>query len=155
VWEYWARVVSYKKTIHGTHYNIANGLLLDLHHTIVRQSPRLFMSQFLFCKNMTECYNFSCHVTVSPLSDHMEWPAQLLESRLAYFVLGVTLTADSGLGFTHMCSHFTIVQCLRHHAILCLAYRPASAYLLIASATLTKHSPMFTCVCTGCALSCI
>jgi hypothetical protein len=54
VWEYWARVVLYKKTIHGTHYNIANGLLLDLHHTIVRQSPRLFMSQFLFCKNMTE-----------------------------------------------------------------------------------------------------
>jgi hypothetical protein len=48
------------------------------------------------------CYNFSCHVTVGPTSDHVRWPAQLLESRLAYFVLGVTLTADSGPGFTHM-----------------------------------------------------
>jgi hypothetical protein len=54
VWEYWARVVLYKKTIHGTHYNIANGLLLDLHYTIVRQSPCSFLSQFVFCKNMTE-----------------------------------------------------------------------------------------------------
>jgi hypothetical protein len=35
VWEYWARVVLYKKTIHGTYYNIASGLVLDLHHTIV------------------------------------------------------------------------------------------------------------------------
>jgi hypothetical protein len=35
VWEYWARIVSYKKTVHGQYYNIANGLLLDLHHTIV------------------------------------------------------------------------------------------------------------------------
>jgi hypothetical protein len=48
------------------------------------------------------CYNFSRHVTVGPKSDHVGWPAQLLESRLAYFVLGVTLTADSGPGFTHM-----------------------------------------------------
>jgi hypothetical protein len=54
VWEYWAHVVSYKKTVHGHYYNIANGLLLDLHHTIVQQSSRLFMSQFVFCKNMTE-----------------------------------------------------------------------------------------------------
>jgi hypothetical protein len=49
-----------------------------------------------------DCYNFSRHVTVGPLSDHVEWPAQLLELRLAYFVLGVTLTADYGPGFTHM-----------------------------------------------------
>jgi hypothetical protein len=35
VWEYWACVVLYKKMIHGNHYNIANELLLDLHHTIV------------------------------------------------------------------------------------------------------------------------
>jgi hypothetical protein len=50
----------------------------------------------------TSCYNFSHHVTVGPTSDHVGWPAQLLESRLAYFVLGVTLTADSGPGFVHM-----------------------------------------------------
>jgi hypothetical protein len=41
-------------------------------------------------------------VTVGPVSDHVGWPAQLLESRLAYFVLGVTLMADSGPGFIHM-----------------------------------------------------
>jgi hypothetical protein len=35
VWEYWVRIVSYKKTIHEQYYNIANRLLLDLHHTIV------------------------------------------------------------------------------------------------------------------------
>jgi hypothetical protein len=56
--------------------------------------------------------------------------------------------------YSHVFS-FTIVRCLRHHAILCFAYRPTSAYLLIASATLTKHSPIFTCVCTDCALPCI
>jgi hypothetical protein len=38
-------------------------------------------------------------VTVGLLSDHVGWPAQLLELQLAYFVLGVTLTADSGLEF--------------------------------------------------------
>jgi hypothetical protein len=48
------------------------------------------------------CYNFSCHMTVGPSSNHVGRPAQLLELRLAYFVLGVTLTADSGPGFTHM-----------------------------------------------------
>jgi hypothetical protein len=26
VWEYWARIVSYKKTVHRNYYNIANGL---------------------------------------------------------------------------------------------------------------------------------
>jgi hypothetical protein len=38
-------------------------------------------------------------MTVGPMPDHVGWPAQLLKSRLAYFVLGVTLTADSGPGF--------------------------------------------------------
>jgi hypothetical protein len=49
-----------------------------------------------------ECYNFSCHVTVGPMSDHVGWPAQLLESRLAYFVLSMTLMADSSPGFNDM-----------------------------------------------------
>jgi hypothetical protein len=53
-------------------------------------------------KKQDICYNFSHHVTVGPASNHVGWPAQLLESRLAYFVLGVTLTADSGPGFYHM-----------------------------------------------------
>jgi hypothetical protein len=54
VWEYWERVVLYKKIICRNYHNIANGLLLDLHHTIVQQSLHFFLSQFVFCKNMTE-----------------------------------------------------------------------------------------------------
>jgi hypothetical protein len=50
------------------------------------------------------CYNFLRHVTVGPLSNYVGWPVQLLELRRAYFVLGVTLTADPGPGFHHMCS---------------------------------------------------
>jgi hypothetical protein len=48
------------------------------------------------------CYNFLRHITVGPASNYVGWPAQLLESRLNYFVLDVTLTADSGLGFHHL-----------------------------------------------------
>jgi hypothetical protein len=48
--------------------------------------------------SITSCYNFLCHVTVGPMSNHVGGPAQLLELQLAYFVLGVTLMADSGLG---------------------------------------------------------
>jgi hypothetical protein len=48
------------------------------------------------------CYNFLCYVTVGPTFDYVGWPAQLLKLQLAYFVLGVTLTADSSPGFNHM-----------------------------------------------------
>jgi hypothetical protein len=64
-----------------------------------------------------KCYNFLRHVTVGPVSDHVGWPAQLLELQLAYFVLGMTLTADSGPGFI-TCVLVIIVRCLWHHAIL-------------------------------------
>jgi hypothetical protein len=57
-------------------------------------------------KRRGDCYNFLRHVTVGPMSDHVGWLAQLLESHLAYFVLDVTLTADSGPGFTHMRSRY-------------------------------------------------
>jgi hypothetical protein len=59
-------------------------------------------------------------MTVGPIPDHVGWPAQLLELRLAYFVLGVTLTADSGPGF-NTCVLVSLFRCLRHHTILCLS----------------------------------
>jgi hypothetical protein len=120
----------------------------------VRRILRVVLAVLSCIKVADECYNFLRHVTDSPMSNHVGWPVQLLELRLAYFVLDVTLTADSSPGF-NTCVLVTIVRCLWHHAILCIAYRPASAYLLIALATLTKHSPMFTCVCTDCTLLCI
>jgi hypothetical protein len=76
----------------------------------------------------TYCYNFLPHVTVGPASDHVEWPAQLLESRLAYFVLGVTLTADSGLGFI-TCVLVSLVRCLWHHATLCICLQTSLGVL--------------------------
>jgi hypothetical protein len=51
------------------------------------------------------------------MSDYVRWPAQLLELQLAYFVLNVTLTADSGLRFI-TCVLVCLVQCLWHHTIL-------------------------------------
>jgi hypothetical protein len=89
------------------------------------------------------------------MSNYVGWPVQLLELQLAYFVLGVTLTVDSGPGFNHMHSCYYSTDAFSITPFFVLAYRSALVYLLIASAMLTKHSPIFTCVCTDCALVCI
>jgi hypothetical protein len=74
---------------------------MGLSLAIIGTGPNLFMSSF--------CYNFLCYVTLSPMFDHVEWSVQLLKLQLAYFVLGVTLMADSGPGF-NTCVSVSLVR---------------------------------------------